>query len=70
LIVDGDAGWLRDEPSVRIVDIAGQRAVFELVPGAEERPEQTVLRAALDRGAVRSFAPVVPSLDQIFKEAI
>jgi ABC-2 type transport system ATP-binding protein len=66
LVVDSDAGWLRDHPGIRVVDIDGPRAVFDL----DGRGDQEVLREALRRGEVRSFAPVVPSLDTIFKEAI
>ncbi|WP_447009036.1 ABC transporter ATP-binding protein [Saccharothrix sp. DSM 118769] len=65
VVVDTDAGWLRDLAGVRVVDLDGPRAVFEL-DGADD---QEVLRAALRRGAVRSFTPVVPTLDEIFKEA-
>lgn len=65
LVVDSDAGWLRDHPGVRIVDIDGPRAVFETTES-----DQQVLAAALGRGEVRSFAPVVPSLYEIFKEVI
>jgi ABC-2 type transport system ATP-binding protein len=65
LVVDSDAGWLRDHPGVRIVDLDGPRAVFETTES-----DQQVLAAALGRGGVRSFAPVVPSLDEIFKEVI
>lgn len=68
LVVDDDAGWLRDLPGVRILDLDGPRAVFEL-DGAGTG-DQDVLRAALGRGAVRSFTPVLPSLDEIFKEVI
>jgi ABC-2 type transport system ATP-binding protein len=67
LVVDGDAGWLRDQPGVRIVDLDGRRAVFE--PDSPDTDQQ-VLRAALARGPVRAFAPVVPTLDEIFKEVI
>jgi len=67
LVVDSDAGWLRDVPGIRVVDLDGPRAVFDL---AVEHADQRVLAAALDRGAVRSFAPVVPTLDEIFKEVI
>jgi ABC-2 type transport system ATP-binding protein len=67
LVVEDDAGWLRDHPGIRLVDLDGPRAVFELgVPCTE----QEVLRAALARGAVRAFTPVVPTLDEIFKEVI
>ena len=68
LVVDSDAGWLRDHPGVRIVDLDGPRAVFDLVDGT--RADRDVLRAALGRSGVRSFAPVVPTLDEIFKEVI
>ncbi|HEV2779250.1 MAG TPA: ATP-binding cassette domain-containing protein [Actinophytocola sp.] len=68
LIVDTDAGWLRDLPEIRIVDLDGPRAVFE--PTGNGRTDQLVLQAAMKRGAVRSFTPVVPSLNEIFKEAI
>ena len=67
LVVDSDAGWLRDHPGIRIVDIDGPRAVFDL---DGRKQDQEVLREALRRGDVRSFAPVVPSLDTIFKEVI
>jgi ABC-2 type transport system ATP-binding protein len=64
LVVDSDAGWLRDHPGIRVVDVDGPRAVFDL----DGRGDQEVLREALRRGDVRSFTPVVPSLDTIFKE--
>ncbi|MBP2327360.1 ABC-2 type transport system ATP-binding protein [Kibdelosporangium banguiense] len=67
LVVDSDAGWLRDYPGIRVVDVDGPRAVFE--PDATAA-EQQVLSSALQRGPVRSFTPVVPSLEEIFKEVI
>nr|WP_042179166.1 ATP-binding cassette domain-containing protein [Kibdelosporangium sp. MJ126-NF4]CEL13670.1 ABC transporter, ATP-binding protein [Kibdelosporangium sp. MJ126-NF4]CTQ99356.1 ABC transporter, ATP-binding protein [Kibdelosporangium sp. MJ126-NF4] len=67
LVVDTDAGWLRDHPGVRMVEVDGPRAMFEV---DNEDTDQLVLRSALNRGAVRSFTPVVPSLEEIFKEAI
>ncbi|MFE2618514.1 ABC transporter ATP-binding protein, partial [Micromonospora chalcea] len=65
LVVDGDAGWLRDQPGVRLVDLDGARAVFEVDPPTDD---QAVLRAALARGPVRAFGPVTPSLAEIFRE--
>jgi ABC-2 type transport system ATP-binding protein len=65
LVVDGDAGWLRDHPGVSIVELDGPRVVFDLAAGADD---QQVLRAALGRGAVRAFGPVTPSLAEIFRE--
>ena len=65
--VADDAGWLRDVPGVTIVSLDGPRAVFDLSASVED---QAVLRAALDRGPVRSFGPVRPSLSEIFREVI
>ena len=65
IAVDGDAGWLRDEPGVTLVDLDGPRAVFDLAPGTDD---QVVLKAALARGPVRQFGPVTPTLAEIFRE--
>ncbi len=65
VVLDGDAGWLRDQPGVALVDLDGERAVFDLASGADD---QEVLRAALARGPVRAFRPITPSLTEIFRE--
>ncbi|GAA3289514.1 MULTISPECIES: ABC transporter ATP-binding protein [Dactylosporangium] len=65
LRVDGDTGWLRDHPGVTVIDLDGDRAVFDLAGAADD---QVVLREALARGPVRAFGPVVPSLAEIFRE--
>ncbi|MFF5180944.1 ABC transporter ATP-binding protein [Micromonospora sp. NPDC000316] len=65
LVVETDAGWVRDQPGVTMVELDGPRAVFDLPAGADEQP---VLRAALARGPVRAFRPVSPSLTEIFRE--
>ncbi|PWR05991.1 ABC transporter ATP-binding protein [Micromonospora acroterricola] len=65
LVVATDAGWVRDEPGVTLVELDGARAVFDLPAGADEQP---VLHAALARGPVRAFRPVSPSLTEIFRE--
>ena len=67
LLVDADAGWLRDQAGVTLIDLDGPRAVFDLAAGADD---QEVLRAALARGPVRSFGAVTPSLSEIFREVI
>ena len=67
LVVDADAGWLRDHPGVTLLDLDGPRAVFDLDAGSDD---QKVLHAALERGPVRSFGPVVPSLTEIFREVV
>jgi ABC-2 type transport system ATP-binding protein len=61
IVVEQDAGWVRDVPGVGIIELDGPRAVFEAEP-------QRVLAEAVGRGEVRSFTPVVPTLDEIFKE--
>jgi ABC-2 type transport system ATP-binding protein len=80
LVVGDDAGWIRDVPGVRLVERDGARAVFDLDDGAEvsrpatgvdgSGPEQAVLQMAVQRGAVHSFGPVLPSLAEIFKELV
>jgi ABC-2 type transport system ATP-binding protein len=65
--VGGDAGWLRDEPGVTLVDLDGRHAVFDLAAGTDD---QAVLRAALSRGPVHAFGPVRPKLAEIFREVI
>ncbi|AWB90276.1 ABC transporter ATP-binding protein [Salinibacterium hongtaonis] len=62
-----DAGWLRDEPGVSIVDFDGGYALFD-TDTAETA--QRILRTAVATGTVLSFAPQHPSLSQIFKEVI
>ncbi|MDQ0381058.1 ABC transporter ATP-binding protein [Amycolatopsis thermophila] len=68
LVVGADAGWVRDEPGIRVLSVDGPRAVFEPVEGAGGG--RRVLETALRRGEVRGFVPVVPSLEEIFKEAV
>jgi ABC-2 type transport system ATP-binding protein len=63
--VEADAGWLRDQDGLTLIDLEGARAVFDLKPDVDE---QDVLRAALSRGRVLSFGPVTPSLAEIFRE--
>ncbi|MEU5783162.1 ABC transporter ATP-binding protein [Micromonospora lupini] len=65
LVVATDAGWVRDQPGVTLVELDGPRVVFDLPVGADEQP---VLHAALARGPVRAFRPVSPSLTEIFRE--
>lgn len=67
LVSGGDAGWLRTEPGVEVVDFDGGYALFD-VDGAETA--QRVLRRAVDQGDVASFSPQHPTLAQIFKEVI
>ncbi|UTT54835.1 ABC transporter ATP-binding protein [Microbacterium maritypicum] len=67
LVSAGDAGWLRTEPGVTVVDFEGGYALFDADGPATA---QRVLQSAVQRGDVASFAPKHPSLAQIFKEVI
>ena len=67
LVSAGDAGWLRTEPGVEVLDFDGGYAVFD---ADSDETAQRVLRRALSQGDVASFAPQHPSLAQIFKEVI
>ena len=63
---DADAGWLRDLPDLVVKDVDGSAALVDVgVPGRE----QDLLRAAMDRGAVRELVPVRPALSDVFREA-
>ena len=67
LVLDEDAGWLRDVPGLRVLDVDGSTAVVDLdEPGSD----QALLRRALERGPVREFARVVPRLSEIFREVV
>lgn len=67
LVSTEDAGWLRTEQGVQIVGFDGDSAVFEV---DSEQTAQRVLREAVTRGDVGSFAPQHPTLAQIFREVI
>jgi len=65
LEVDGDADWVRDVAGVRVLQLDRGSAVLELLaPGADQR----VLAEAVRRGPVRAFAPVLPTLSELFQE--
>jgi ABC-2 type transport system ATP-binding protein len=66
VVTSGDVGWLRDVPGVEVVEFDGGYALFE----SDEGVAQTVLAAALGRAPVRSFAPVRPTLGEIFREVV
>lgn len=70
-VVDGpaDAGWASGLAGVQVVSSADGRTVVELadrVPGSE----QAVLAAALAAGPVHEFAPVRPSLVELFRDVV
>jgi ABC-2 type transport system ATP-binding protein len=63
----GDAGWLRDEPGLRVLDVEGREALVEL-PALED--DQRLLSRALAHGPVHEFRRAVPTLAEIFREAV
>lgn len=67
LVSTGDAGWLRDEPGIEVLEFDGGYAVFD---ADTDETVQRVLSRAVAQGAVASFAPRHPSLSQIYKEVI
>lgn len=67
LVAEADAGWIRSEPGITVVDFERGTAVFDANSPADA---QRVLRTALGHGAVHSFAPQHPTLAQIFREVI
>jgi ABC-2 type transport system ATP-binding protein len=66
LVVDGDAGWLRDVRGIRVRDVAGGTALFDV---EDDTVEQQILQQAISRGPVREFGPERVALSDVFREA-
>ncbi|MEV6222952.1 ATP-binding cassette domain-containing protein [Nocardia fluminea] len=64
LVLEDDAGWLREYPGVRVVESAGPGVLFEVDSGGTDG----VLKEALSRGSVREFAEVRPTVAEIYRE--
>jgi ABC-2 type transport system ATP-binding protein len=60
-------GWAGRMPGVHVIRTEGSRLLLELDPAADD---QAVLRAAMATGPVREFRRDVPSLLDIFREAV
>ena len=67
LQLDGDAGWLRAESGVTVLEFDGGYALFDV---DEPATAQRVLQRAIATAPVLHFSPVTPTLSQIFKEVI
>jgi ABC-2 type transport system ATP-binding protein len=63
IATEPDAGWLRDEPGVTVLDVDGPTAVIEVADGAHER----LLSRAVSHG-LTEFTPLQPSLSDIYRE--
>ncbi|TDD26523.1 ABC transporter ATP-binding protein [Kribbella turkmenica] len=66
LVVDGDAGWLRDVRGIRVRDVAGATALFDV---EHDGVAQQVLQQAVTRGPVLEFGPERVALSDVFREA-
>lgn len=65
IVLDTDAGWLREVRGITVDDVDGTSASFTLdEPGAEN----AVLTEALRRGTVHEFAPLRPTLSEIYRK--
>ncbi|MGW9405279.1 ABC transporter ATP-binding protein [Arthrobacter sp. NPDC055585] len=65
ITISPDAGWVRDEPGVRVLDVAGPTAILQF---DDDAARQRLLATALTRGSVEEFAPIRPSLSEIYRE--
>ena len=73
LVLDSDAGWVRDVADrlgIGVVDVDGPRALLELPDGAEgrERASDELLRTVMARASIREYAEVLPQLADIYRE--
>jgi ABC-2 type transport system ATP-binding protein len=66
LLVDGDAGWLRDVRGIKVRDVAGGTALFDV---EDDGVVQQVLQQAIARGPVLEFGPERVALSDVFREA-
>lgn len=64
---DGDAGWMRDEPGIEVIDFDRGNATLR---AESDAAAQSLLRAALSRGQVLSFGPRLEKLSTIYKEVV
>ena len=63
----GDAGWLRDEPGVKVLEFDRGDAIFVADSG---ETAQRILRTALDRGPVFGFGRHIVKLSDIYREVV
>ncbi|WP_313811196.1 ATP-binding cassette domain-containing protein [Glutamicibacter sp.] len=67
LSLGADAGWLREEPGVSVIDLSGSQALVNFDSVADS---QRVLAKALGLGTVTEFAIHRPALADIYREII
>ncbi|SFR90317.1 ABC-2 type transport system ATP-binding protein [Agromyces sp. CF514] len=67
LLVAGDAGWLRQQAGIDVIEFDGGWAVFE---AESDAAREAALAEAVGRGGLVSFTRERTSLAQIFKEVV
>jgi ABC-2 type transport system ATP-binding protein len=67
ILVDAAPGWVDGLRGVTVVTDNGSGTVVELVEGADD---QAILDRARAAGPVREFAPVEPTLAELFREVV
>ena len=63
-----DAGWVREQPGIRVDHLDGGYARFEAE--SDEAAQAVLARAVADSAQVRRFGRITPTLAQIFKEVV
>ena len=66
LVLGGDAGWVRDQAGLDVLDLDGSTAMVEV---REPGSEQHLIAEATRRGDVHEFVRVRPALSEIYREA-
>ncbi len=65
LVAGSDVGWVRGIDGVSVLEVDGSTAVLELL---SDDAADRVLREALARGSVRELSPLVPTLNDVYRE--
>ena len=66
LVLGGDAGWVRDQSGLDVLDLDGTTALVEV---RRDGAEQQLVAEATRRGPVHEFVRVRPALSEIYREA-
>ncbi|MCY7401285.1 MAG: ATP-binding cassette domain-containing protein [Nocardioides sp.] len=66
LVLGGDAGWVRDQSGLHVLDLDGPTVLLEV---REPGSEQHLIAEATRRGDVHEFVRVRPALSEIYREA-
>ncbi|WP_374457956.1 ABC transporter ATP-binding protein [Nocardioides sp.] len=66
LVLGGDAGWVRDQRGLEVLDLDGTTALVEV---QQAGAEQQLVAEATSRGDVHEFVRVRPALSEIYREA-